>query len=486
MDSSTTSSTTSSKITIKDWLEQKLQWNRFQYSKSGQRRSAGNPVYRELGEHITIEKWDDFTVENISQLKTLASWFGEDLDKKDDLTPTTLPIILDDELVLSNEASLVYVLGLSLFYNVKIVLRRIYSDTPITVMVHVPFSSASLQDDSLKRQVTYTPDYSVFQGGIYENPTLIDNTVTALAVGDVKFSPVGNGSDDASGDKSPPRIGKTFRGEDIGQLLWYCCQRRTRFAFCVSNAELIIVQFTCDMTKVSPKDNDGNIVEIFGNVVTEAMSETEGSLRSSQQRGGSEGVPSDSSPLSQRSQPSPTTGHDDSAKDGPAALTTANTHKRTESNTSGDSATVSPTSRHLQKKARAETFTPDMQESSSPLLSLLQPSRWREVTPPSPSPLPDADSPTTSEGAKSSSSGYQSSSPYTVNGGLSTDTMRKLSDVAGGFTARVSTLDLNAPKGKQAPLEIVGLVALASLAESSGALDVSKQWVDLRDYCKDT
>ncbi|CAD6439931.1 90bd8242-9a93-46d7-ae9e-0cc0d17aa020 [Sclerotinia trifoliorum] len=211
------------------------------------------------------------------------------------------------------------------------------------------------------------------------------------------------------------------------------------------------------------------------------MLEREDSLGSSQRRGGSEGAPPDL-PLSQRSRLSSTSDQDGHPNDGSAVLTAINTHKRTKSNTSADSETVSPTNRHLQKRAR-ETFTSDMQESSSPSLPSSPPSYPRRMTPSSPSQLTVEDTSPTPEKRGTLSPSYEPpSSPYTTNGGLSARKVREISDVAGGFTARVFTLQLEEGNNREAPLLILGLIALASLAKHAETLRMSEKWVNLNDF----
>ncbi|APA07856.1 hypothetical protein sscle_03g026260 [Sclerotinia sclerotiorum 1980 UF-70] len=286
----------------------------------------------------------------------------------------------------------------------------------------------------------------------------MNSTGTALAVGDVKFSR----QDDVSDGESRNEIGGILRLADIGQLLWYACRRKTRFAWCISNTELMVIQFTCSRTTRIPVDTgDNDIVGILEEVVTSAMLEREGSVGSSQRRGGSGGAPPDL-PLSQRSRLSPTSVQDNRPKDESVVLTATNTHRRTNSNTSADSETVSPTNRHLQKKAR-ETFTSDMRESSSPSLPSSPTSHLRRVTPSSPSQITVEDTSVTPEKRGTLSPSYEPpSSPYTANGGLSASKIREISDVAGGFTARVSTLQLGEDNDREAPLALLGLIALAS------------------------
>jgi hypothetical protein len=375
--------------------------------------------------------------------------------------------------MLSTEASLEHLLAQSLFYSVRMALRRIYVDElkvdPIIVLSHIPFSSAPLQADSTKSSLTYTPDRSVFRGPIYEDESLLDSESVALAVGEVKLIRGG-----VPNHELPFKNDDTVRRKDIGQLLWYCCQRKTRFAFCISNLELTIVQFTCNLTKISLEDTGRvNILDSLNQLVTRAGSEIPSSLGSSPPGGGNEGALG--LPSSQQ------TGG--GAEDKLAAAMATSTHKRAQSNAS-NSSTVSHSNHHFQKKLCADTST--IPESLRPSSSPDYPDYPLPIRHASPlSPVPPLDSSGTPENKTSTPSVYLPSTPYTANGRMSTNTIRELADVGDGFTARVFTLRLQNREADQAPLVILRLIALASLVEKAGGLRMSGEWVNMRNLLID-
>ncbi|TEY41954.1 hypothetical protein BOTCAL_0404g00150 [Botryotinia calthae] len=358
--------------------------------------SSGDPVYREVGENVHAIDWDDFTIENLKKLSNLAPSLSMDI-------AMTLPERFSSDLCFFFEAYVDSFVANTLFYTVKTVLGQCFNNLPISILSQIPFSSITLKkmDPSTALQ-RYTSDYSVFRGILKKS--LIGNENAALVVGDVKLV----------GDSTPPdkdllqKEKSTAQKHHMGQLLWYCSRRKTRFAMHISERHLVVAQCTY---KSSMSDQEGAKLE-------EKMKlsvDVEGLL----------------DPVTPKMKPtSSDSGSESSDTDLPK-------NKKTLSEIA--SATVSrsppfllgssPPSKQVDENSRSSPIsveTPRNEDNSSPELP---------------------------------------SSQITDNGGMTVGKVKGLSKKDGGFQVRLFTLDLREPEAKDAPLVVLGLIALAALVD---------------------
>ncbi|KAI1194652.1 hypothetical protein F5X97DRAFT_272989 [Nemania serpens] len=201
------------------------------HDRASRQGTSRDPIYASLVESIEVEQWHE--------LNTLPDlWhLGFDRDHAlDESFALAEPIIIFDAFrVLSVEANLEHFLNQSLVYCVNVALHHLYKP-PITIIPHVPFTAPSLREGSIRSRESYTPDYTVCKGYIEEDPRLLDHHRTSFLVGDAKL---------VGPEKPKDAVSHTefLSWSALGQLLWYCVCRKTRFAFHVSNRELVLMEF---------------------------------------------------------------------------------------------------------------------------------------------------------------------------------------------------------------------------------------------------
>lgn len=345
-------------------------------------RSSGDPVYRDVGENVHAIDWDDFTIENLKKLSNLAPYLSVDI-------ATTLPERFSSDLCFFFEANVDSFVANTLFYTVKTVLQQCFNNLPISILSQIPFSSMSLKktdpSPSLQR---YTPDYTVFRGALTK--TLIRSNNAALVVGDVKL--VG---DSTTPDKDLIQKEKsTAQKHHMGQLLWYCSRRKTRFAMHISERYLVVAQCTY---KSSMSDREGEELE----EKMKRLVDVGGLL--------DPGTP----PMKPTSSDSGSeSSHTDLPKNKKALSETVfATVSRSPSCSPGSS----PPSKQVDENSRSSPIaveTPRNEDTSSPELP---------------------------------------SSKITENGGMTIGKVKGLSKKDGGFQVRLFTLDLTKPEAKDAP-----------------------------------
>ncbi|KAH8163362.1 hypothetical protein CIB48_g4893 [Xylaria polymorpha] len=128
---------------------------------------------------------------------------------------------------------------------------------PVVILPHIPFTQSTPRDSSIPESKSYTPNYTVFKGHIGQDPTLLTDHDASLIVGDVKLYGKAAAKDQVNHTDA-------LSWSDLGQLLWYCVCRKTRFGFCVSDAELVLMEFVVN--------HNDHIVEL-SNAVARAESE---------------------------------------------------------------------------------------------------------------------------------------------------------------------------------------------------------------------
>ncbi|KAI1762463.1 hypothetical protein GGR53DRAFT_501541 [Hypoxylon sp. FL1150] len=301
-------------------------------------------------------------------------------------------------------------------------------------MHHVSFTAATLRENSIRKIENYTPDYTVLKGRIEADQKLLHDHRASLLVGDVKLYEIEE-------VKNPVDHINSLGWSALGQLLWYCSCRKTRFGFCISNLELTLVEFVIGHEET---------VEALGDAVARAELELSS--------------PVVSLPL----------------RDQPAVS------KRKYTNSSTTASTISPSDRHKQKRSAVaselpSSVSPPTKPATSPSGSLGQSSEalasssplqeTRQSVPSSPR-TPEFES----RHMEYSSSSYKPSPP----GEISAETIRDLALAGGDFTARLYSftfLDRD-----NLALALFGFIALADLVDSKGNKNISSTPVYARDY----
>ncbi|KAI1317051.1 hypothetical protein F5Y16DRAFT_392942 [Xylariaceae sp. FL0255] len=396
----------SSTPSIRDWLSSAMPNAPFVYP-TKERVPSSNRMYTSFVESITVQEWHE-----ASHLPVLAHLGAKRDPPMGDGLAATKPIVLDAFHVLDVEANLQHFFNLSLVYCVNLALHCIYQP-PVVILPHIPFTRVTPHDGSVLASKSYTPDYTIFKGQVEQSPALLTDHDASLVVGDVKLYGEAAAKDQVD-------YTDALSWSDLGQLLWYCVCRKTRFGFCVSDVELVLMEFLVDRSD--------NIVSL-NNAVARAESEL-------------------SSPVLEipfRGKPAP--------------------GKRRFTNSTTGSA-VSPSDRHQHKRGAAivEAVESDGPAASSPEL---------------PSSIPEQPSPRTPElGSKHpySSDAYVPSTP----GEISAQTLQDLASEGGHVTVRLLSFRLREPE-QWAPA-LFGFIALARLVDESGKKNISARQVSLQDY----
>ncbi|KAI2601702.1 hypothetical protein GGR54DRAFT_96878 [Hypoxylon sp. NC1633] len=270
------------------------------------------------------------------------------------------------------------------------------------------------QDGSITASKSYTPDYTVFKGNVGHDPGLLADHEATLAVGDVKLY-------GGPTTKNPVDHTNALSQSDLGQMLWYCVCRKTRFAFCVSDAELVLMEFVVrrseDMTALS-------------NAVARAGSELSSPMQEFPIRG------------------EPATGN-----------------RRNTTSTTGS--TVSPSDRHQQKRSAAAAEAVESDASSPDLSSSI----LEQSSPPCPR-TPDLKS----KHPHSSSDGYVPSTP----GEISAQTLQNLVSTGGKVVVHLFTIPIR--RREQWAPALFSFIALAKLVDESGGKNISAGQVNLQNY----
>ncbi|KAI1131136.1 hypothetical protein F5Y10DRAFT_90402 [Nemania abortiva] len=427
MAQSITTTTTTTTLSLDQWLKSAIPSEEFIYPDSP-RVVSRNQIYRSLVESIQVEEWPEL-IPFLNQLgPELNSPFSNDIAK---------PVVLDVFHVLSVEASLEYFLNQTLIYCVNLALHSTH-EPPITIIPHVP-TLANSSDST--RAKTYTPDYTVFQGYIEANPQLLLADDASLIVGDVKL--IGN-------EVVKDQVGdiRSLSRSTLGQLMWYCYCRKTRFGFCVTDHELILIEF---VTK------DGDSVAALSDIVARAEFE----LSSPPQE------------LPIRNRPAP-------GKRAYASSTTGST--------------VSPSDRHQHKRSTIideSASSDDEPLSSSPSLPPLpslpggtEPANDDNVdvdlgSSPSSANNIAGSSPRTPEAVAEhgfSSDSYHPSTP----GHLTAQTLEDLASAGGNAMVRICSIPIE--EREMWASALFKFVSLAHCTAARGNKDISSTPVDFRDY----
>jgi len=143
----------------------------------------------------------------------------------------------------------------ALVYCVNLALRSIHQP-PITILPHIPFTQVTAYSNSVIESKFFIPDYTVFKGHIKQDPTLLTDYSASLAVGDVKLYSEVVAKDHVDHTDA-------LGWSALGQLLWYCVCRKTRFGFCIFDAKLILVKFVV---------NRHDAIKVLSHVVARAKS----------------------------------------------------------------------------------------------------------------------------------------------------------------------------------------------------------------------
>ncbi|TGJ83971.1 hypothetical protein E0Z10_g4799 [Xylaria hypoxylon] len=214
---------------IRDWLSSALPNAPFVYPTKS-RVTSSNRMYTSLVESIKVQEWHE--ARDLLALGPIRAELDRPL--RDSLA-TTKPVVLDAFYVLAIEANLQHFFDLSLVYCVNLALHCIWQP-PIVILPHIPFTQATPRDGSIPESKSYTPDYTVIKGHVGQDPTLLTDHDASLVVGDVKLYGKAAAQDQVNHTDA-------LSWSDLGQLLWYCVCRKTRFGFCVSDAELVLMEF---------------------------------------------------------------------------------------------------------------------------------------------------------------------------------------------------------------------------------------------------
>ncbi|KAI3343730.1 hypothetical protein F4824DRAFT_440885 [Ustulina deusta] len=396
----------SSTPSIRDWLSLALPAAHFVYP-TKERVPSSNRMYTSLVESIKVQEWHE-----ARDLPVLAHLGAErDRPMRNGLAATK-PVVLDAFHVLAIEANLQHFFNLSLIYCVNLALHCIYQ-LPVVILPHIPFTRVTPRDGSIHALKSYTPDYTVFKGHVGQNPALLTDHDASLVVGDVKLYGEAAAKDQVD-------YTDALSWSDLGQLLWYCVCRKTRFGFCVSDFELVLMEFV-----VNRSDN----ITSLNNVMARAESEVSSPVQ---------GIPF-------RGKPAP--------------------NKRRFTNSTTGSA-VSPSDRHQHKRggAVAEAVESDAPAASSPEL---------------PSSISEQPSPRTPELESKhpySSDAYVPSTP----GEISAQTLQDLASEGGDVIVRLLSFRLR--ELEQWAPALFGFITLAKLVDERGEKNISARQLSLQDY----
>ncbi|KAI1404495.1 hypothetical protein F4819DRAFT_447788 [Hypoxylon fuscum] len=416
-------------LSVSSWLRSALPDKPFiYYDRAPRPRPGRNSIYESLVESIKVEQWNELGT--LPDLRHLSLERDRPLDNS---LAAAKPITLDAFRVLSSEASLEHFFNHSLIYYINIALHSMYKP-PITIVPHVPFRAATLRDDTLRSCENYTPDYTVFKSHIEADTHLLDDHRASLVVGDIKlFEP--------EGVDNPVDQTASLSWSALGQLLWYCTCRKTRFGFCISNLELVLIEFVIGREET---------VAALGDAVARAELELSS--------------PAISIPL--RAKPP--------------------LNKRKYTNSSTTTSTVSPSDRHKQKRNAVPVDLASSDDSPTtlgglPNSALGQPSHRSTSSSPIQEPQQlEQTSPRTpgleSKHMEYSSSSYMPSSP----GDITAETIRDLASAGGDFTARLYSFSLL--EREDLPLALFGFIALAQLVDVRGNKNISATPIDIGDY----
>ncbi|KAI1419157.1 hypothetical protein F5Y12DRAFT_295221 [Xylaria sp. FL1777] len=401
---------------IRDWLSSALPNAPFVYS-TKPRTNSRNRRYTEFGSLVEVQEWHE--ARDLLTLAHLGGPLGDGL-------AVTKPVVLDAFHVLAIEANLQHFFDLSLIYCVNLALHYIHQD-PIAILPHIPFTRTTALDGSISESKSYTPDYTVIQGPIGQDPTLLTNNDACLIVGDVKL--YGRVAAQAQVNRTD-----ALTRTDLGQLLWYCVSRKTRFGFCVSDVELVLMEFVV---------NNNKDVEELSNVVARAESELSSPVQAIPLRG--------KPVLSKRRYASSTTG-----------------------------STVSPSDRHQHKRSAADVdadVDSDVDadaEADAELVNIHEPAA---SSPSLPSSIPERSSPRTPElEPPYSSDPYVPSTP----GEITAETLEDLASVGGSVIVRLLSFPIDRPE-HWAPA-LFGFISFAQSVDTRGTKGISATPVSIRDY----
>ncbi|KAI3331271.1 hypothetical protein F4824DRAFT_298523 [Ustulina deusta] len=392
---------------IRHWLHSALPNKPFIYPEDQSRTPVSNRIYISFVESIKVQKWHE-----LSTLPALEHLGPEPDQPLGNGLAATKPVVLDAFRVLAVEANLQHFLNQSLIYCVNLALHSIYKPH-ITIVPHIPFAQVTPRDNSVQESKSYTPDYTVFKGDVEVDPRILTDHHASLVVGDVKLH-------GQAIPKDPVTHTNRLSWSALGQLLWYCVCRKTRFGFCVSDFELVLMEFV-----VNHNDN----VVALSNVVARAESELSSPVQ---------GIPP-------RGEPAPS-------------------KRRYTGSTTGS--TVSPSDRHQNKRgaAAAEPVNSDAPLASSPSL---------------PSSIPERSSPRTPEPGPEhpySSDAYVPSTP----GEISAQTLEDLVSAGGNVMVRLYSFRFREPE-QWAPA-LFGFISFAQLVDARGTKSISAAPVSIQDY----
>ncbi|KAI0154237.1 hypothetical protein GGR57DRAFT_467629 [Xylariaceae sp. FL1272] len=236
---------------VRRWLNSTLANDKpFIYPEDQVRVTGSHQIYTSLAGSVKVQVWHE--LETLPALGHLGP--EPDRPLHDDFAAAK-PVLLDAFRVLAVEANLQHFLDHSLMYGVNTALRSSHKH-PVTILPHIPFTHFT-SHDFVKQTKSYTPDYTVFKGNVEQDPSLLADDNASLVVGDVKLYGAGLPKD---------RIANTLalRPSDLGQVLWYCVGRKTRFGFCVSDKEIVLMEFIV---------NRSDDIAALSNVVARAESE---------------------------------------------------------------------------------------------------------------------------------------------------------------------------------------------------------------------
>ncbi|KAI1423676.1 hypothetical protein F5Y12DRAFT_517070 [Xylaria sp. FL1777] len=254
------------RVTLREWLSSALPSQPFLHPELQSPTSENHRMYLSFSESIKVEKWEE--------LGTLPALEHLAFEPDHPVGPPDVPI-LDIYRTLFAEGNIGRYFALTLFTRVNLALRTIYNP-PVTIVHSVPFAHVTSRGKSIRPWRTYTPGYTIFKGDVKgglrnfvahhgnrnigafpEDLPLLTEHGASLIVGEVKLyrEAVTRDHVDHTNALSRPAL---------GQLLWYCVCRKARFGFCISDVELVLMEFVV-------KHND-NVVAL-SDVVARAESE---------------------------------------------------------------------------------------------------------------------------------------------------------------------------------------------------------------------
>ncbi|KAI0411464.1 hypothetical protein F5X98DRAFT_380724 [Xylaria grammica] len=222
---------------IRQWLDAALPNKPFIYPLNQAPAPDSDQLSISFAKSVEVQKWPD-----LAALPALTH-LGADPDRP--LTtssgdPVSPPVVLDALRVLTAEASLENFLNLSLIYCINLALHSMYAPgAPLTIVPHIPFAQVTPSDNAALPSERCTPDYTVFRGDAKADPAILTRHRASLVVGNVTLRRQGAAAVPRDPVAHTTRLGRSA----LGQLLWHCVCRETRFGFSVSDAELVLVEF---------------------------------------------------------------------------------------------------------------------------------------------------------------------------------------------------------------------------------------------------